>query len=259
MLLTLTTDFGSGSPYVAAMKGVILSHAPEARIVDLCHSVPPQDIRHGALVLANTVKFFPPSTLHVAVVDPGVGTARRILYCELAGQRFIAPDNGLLSKLMPAAGPVAAVSLTRGEYWLPEISSTFHGRDIMAPVAARLCLGADPLLFGEAIDDPVRLPWPEPTISPRSILGAVLMVDSFGNLITNISADDLRDAPRGEQTVIACGGHTTRGVARSYGERPPRTLLALVGSSGYLELAIAGGHAAKTLGADIGSEVAISW
>ena len=143
-IITLTTDFGTGSPYVAAMKGVILSINPAATIVDISHAVPAQDIARGALVLEDTTPWFPADTIHVAVVDPGVGTERAILYARIGPQQYIAPDNGLLSRLMARTPPSLVLRLTEREYWLPEVSHTFHGRDIMAPVAARLSLGLDP-------------------------------------------------------------------------------------------------------------------
>ena len=143
-LITLMTDFGAGSPYVAAMKGVILSINPSVTLVDLTHAIPPQDVREGALVLEDVAPYFPPGTIHVAVVDPGVGTDRAILYAEIGSQRYVAPDNGLLSRLSRNTPPSRIVRLTNPDYWLRPVSATFHGRDIMAPVAARLSLGLDP-------------------------------------------------------------------------------------------------------------------
>src|SRR3990172_9128609 len=160
-LITLTTDFGAGSRYVAAMKGVILSIDPRAHLVDLSHSVPHQDIRRGAMVLAETVPFFPPETIHVGVVDPGVGTERRIVYARIGRQQFIAPDNGLLSRLAAAERPSKIVSLDEPRFWLPRVSRTFHGRDIMAPVAARLSLGLSPDELGRPLDSLVPLAWRE--------------------------------------------------------------------------------------------------
>ena len=154
-IITLTTDFGTGSPYVAAMKGVILSINPAATIVDISHAVPAQDIARGALVLEDTTPWFPADTIHVAVVDPGVGTQRSILYARIGPQQYIAPDNGLLGRLMARTRPSLVLRLTEREYWLPEVSHTFHGRDIMAPVAARLSLGLDPRRLGPPPDSSI--------------------------------------------------------------------------------------------------------
>src|SRR5690606_20887981 len=158
------------------------------QIVDLTHAVPPQDVCQGALVLAQTARWFPPGTLHVAVVDPGVGTARRIIYAEIGDQRFLGPDNGLFSRLALACRPTTIIAVTRREHWLPEVSHTFHGRDIMAPVAARLTLGLEPRQLGERITELVMLPWSEVCVKERKITGQVASIDSFGNLITDISA-----------------------------------------------------------------------
>ena len=147
-IITLTTDFGSGSHYVAAMKGVILSICPAATIVDIAHDVPPQDIRRAALLLDDVADWFPPETIHVAVVDPGVGTDRAIVYARIGQQQFIAPDNGLLSRLAARTPPPKLIRLSEPAYWLEHVSTTFHGRDIMAPVAARLALGLDPDRLG---------------------------------------------------------------------------------------------------------------
>ena len=143
-IITLTTDFGNGSPYVATMKGVILSINPAATIIDISHAVPAQDVARGALVLEDTTSWFPDDTIHVAVVDPGVGTSRAILYARIGRQQYVAPDNGVLGRLMARTPPLLVLQLTEREHWLPEVSNTFHGRDIMAPAAARLSLGLDP-------------------------------------------------------------------------------------------------------------------
>ena len=258
-LITLTTDFGTGSPYVAAMKGVILSINPAAVIVDVTHGIPPQDIRQGALVLHEVARWFPPGTIHVAVVDPGVGTDRRIIFARLGEQLFLAPDNGLLSRLALSTPPSTIVTVTRPEHWLPEVSATFHGRDILAPVAARLSLGLDPGELGERVDEMVLLNWTEACVSAAKIEGTVQSIDSFGNLITNIPADALVNVPRGEETAIVCDEHETRGIFTTYADQPEMTLIALVGSSGHLELAIVGESAAMMLGVRVGTPVTVQW
>jgi S-adenosylmethionine hydrolase len=187
-IITLTTDFGTGSPYAAAMKGVVLSIHPAATLVDITHAIRPQDIRHGALVLEDVAERFPPQTIHVAVVDPGVGTDRAIVWARIGQQQYLAPDNGLLSRLARRTPPAKIIRLENQEYWLRPVSATFHGRDIMAPAAARLSLGLEPERLGPAQKRLVELAWPEVRIAPDRIDGNVLLADSFGNLITDITA-----------------------------------------------------------------------
>lgn len=258
-IITLTTDFGPSSPYVAAMKGVILSINPAATIVDLTHSVPAQDIRQGALALFHNTRWFPPDTIHVAVVDPGVGTARRIVYARIGEHDFVAPDNGLLSRLALSTSPSTIITVTEPEYWLNPLSTTFHGRDIMAPVAARLSLGLAPGRLGACQPELARLEWTEACVSDAKIQGCVESIDSFGNLITNIAADALANVPRGEQTTIVCDEHQTHGIFQAYADQPPMTLIAVIGSSGRLELAIVGESAADMLGIPVGAAVTIQW
>ncbi|HJT35232.1 MAG TPA: SAM-dependent chlorinase/fluorinase [Pirellulales bacterium] len=258
-VITLTTDFGVDSPYVAAMKGVILSINPAANIVDITHSVPPQDVRRGALVLDEATPWFPDGTIHVAVVDPGVGSSRRIVYARFGEQQYIAPDNGLLSRLALRGPASRMISLEAPEFWLPRVSATFHGRDIMAPAAARLSLGLPAERLGPPTTDFVKLVWPEVVILPRTIKGSVESIDSFGNLVTDITEQKLAEAPRDERVRIACDEHETLGIFRTYSDQPPATLMALIGSHGKLELAIVGESAAAMLGIRTGTPVKVSW
>jgi len=258
-IITLTTDFGVSSPYVAAMKGVILSIHPDVNIVDITHAVPPQDILSGAQTLATATPWFPPGTIHVAVVDPGVGTARGIVYARFGEQHYVAPDNGLLSGLARRSPPDKIVAVTRREHWGPVVSATFHGRDIMAPVAARLCGGLSPDDLGAAQGALVKLDWPEVRIVPGKVQGSITAIDSFGNLITNITQEMLSSAPRGEQTRITCDEHQTQGIFETYADQPEMTLLALFGSSGHLELAIVGDSAKAMLGVGVGTPVEVAW
>lgn len=258
-IITLTTDFGEGSPYVAVMQGVILSINPAARILALSHSVPPQDIAMGAWILSQTALYFPPGTIHIAVVDPGVGTSRSIIYAEMAGHRFIAPDNGLLSRLAAEHPPSKILRVTNARHWLPDVSATFHGRDIMAPVAARLSLGLVPEELGPAAAKLVDLAWPEVRRAPRSVEGEIIAIDRFGNLLSNINQEMLAGAPRDESITIECGGHITRGLFTTYGDRPSRTLIALLNSSGQLEIASVGQNAASLLKVTPGAKVSIAW
>lgn len=258
-IITLTTDFGVGSPYVAAMKGVILSINPLAQVVDLTHAIGPQNIRQGALVLADMCRWFPPDTIHVAVVDPGVGTERAIIYARIGTQQFVAPDNGLLDRLAQQAAPLTIRRVSNPAVWLPEVSATFHGRDIMAPVAARLSLGLPPGELGPAQDRLVILTWPEVCVAAGKITGTVQAIDSFGNLVTDITSVALADVPRGETTTVTCDEHETCGIWNTYGDQPEMTLIALVGSSGHLELAIVGESAAMMLGIKAGTPVVVKW
>jgi S-adenosylmethionine hydrolase len=257
-IITLTTDFGAGSPYVAAMKGVILGINPAVGLVDVSHDVRPQDVRHGAVLLAEATPWFPPETIHVAVIDPGVGTDRKIIYARIADQKHLAPDNGLLSLLAKRNRPTRIVELTNDEYWLPEVSQTFHGRDILAPVAAQLSLGLEPERLGPAIDQLQMLDWPEPSRSGNRIDGQVLWIDRFGNAITNITSGMLADG--GSNCVrIQCAGREITDLVNVYGNRKQGELIALIGSSGYLELAVVDGSAGKMLRIENGAPVAVEW
>jgi len=258
-IITLTTDFGTGSPYVAQMKGVIFSINPDVEIVDVTHGIAAQDVREGALVLEEVTTRFPDGTVHVCVVDPGVGTERKIVYAQIGVQRYIAPDNGLLSWLATAKTPAQIIALTNRDYWLPKVSSTFHGRDIIAPAAAHLSLGTSPEKLGEPIDRLTMLEWPKVVVEAKRIVGSVISVDSFGNLISNIDLRVLADVNDLASVAVTCGGKTTDGIVETYGRRAPDSLIALLGSSGKLEVAIVGGSAAQLLGAAIGDTVTVVW
>lgn len=257
-LITLTTDFGTGSPYVAQMKGVILSLCREVDLVDITHAIGPQRIQEGAVVLADVTPQFPPGTIHVAVVDPGVGTARRLLYAEIGGQKYLAPDNGLLSFLIRRESPQRTIALENRAFWPPQTSYTFHGRDILAPVAAQLALGLDPMLLGPKLDGPVMLDVAVPLKSASGIRGQVLYVDSFGNLITNITGDELGGLGDLARLTIRCAGREIHGLVPTYGHALPGELVALLDSQTRLEIAVTQGHAARELSAGEGTEVLVS-
>jgi S-adenosyl-L-methionine hydrolase (adenosine-forming) len=258
-IITLTTDFGFGSHYVAAVKGVILSLHPAATIVDVAHDVPPQDVRRAAVLLDDVADWFPPETIHVAVVDPGVGTDRAIVYARMGGHQFVAPDNGLLSRLAARMPPTKLIRLSEPAYWLERVSSTFHGRDIMAPVAARLALGLDPERLGPPLAQLMTLDWPVARASPARIDGAVIEVDSFGNLITNITAAMLVGRPTDRRACIVCNIYETWGIYHAYAEQASGTLVAVIGSGGRLELAIVRDNAAERLGVGVGTPVTLGW
>jgi S-adenosyl-L-methionine hydrolase (adenosine-forming) len=258
-IITLTTDFGTGSPYVAAMKGVIFSINPAATVVDISHAVRAQDVRHGAIVLEDTSDWFPEGTIHVAVVDPDVGTPRPIVYARIGRQQYVCPDNGLLGRLIARTPPSKLIRLTNPEHWLEPVSPTFHGRDIMAPVAARLTLGLEPEKLGPTVERLVGLEWPTVRASAQKIEGQVVEIDSFGNLITNITGDMLAGRPTDTRVCVVCGIYETWGIYRTYGDQPWGTLVAVVGSSGRVELAIVGDNAAARLGVAVGTPVVMAW
>jgi len=244
---------------VATMKGVILSINPAVTIIDISHAIGAQDITRGALVLEDTTPWFPDDTIHVAVVDPGVGTARSLLYARIGAQQYIAPDNGLLGRLMARTPPSMVLRLTEQEHWLPKVSHTFHGRDIMAPVAARLSLGLDPRRLGPAAGRLDQLELPLPQVVDEKIRGEVILIDSFGNLITNIPYDLLAGKRNDNRACIVCGIYETFGIYHTYGEQAPGMLVALIGSSGRLELAIVDDNAAARLGVSVGTQVIVAW
>jgi S-adenosylmethionine hydrolase len=258
-LITLTTDFGEGSPYIAAMKGVILAINPRVRIVDITHAIGPQDIRRGAMVLAEVTPLYPRGTLHIAVVDPGVGSDRAIVYTEIGDQRYIGPDNGLFSRLAAGCEPSKIRAITEERLFRRPVAPTFHGRDIMAPAAAHLSLGVDPDELGPPLERLASLDWPGAAKLANRIVGEVTAIDSFGNLITNITRDMLADAPTDESVAILCDEHETRGIFKTYSDQPAMTLIALVGSNDCLELAIVDDSAAVMLGVRAGAPIEVRW
>lgn len=253
--MTLTTDFGEGSSYVAAMKGALFSVNPVARAVDLTHAIPPQDVMAVAVFLEDAVPYYPAGTIHVVVVDPDVGTDRALLCVEWAGQIILAPDNGCWTEIgLPGDGVIRR--LTECRYWRPEVSATFHGRDILAPVAGHLSLGLDPAALGPALDLEwercVTLDMPKPVRSGNMVRGQVVHVDTFGNLITSI-----RPGRSTTPQTATIAGRTMNRFVRTYGDAEPGSLVALTGSSGRLEFAVVNGSAAALLGVGVGAAVEV--
>lgn len=257
-LVTLTTDFGISSPYVAQMKGVLLSICPDVRLVDVTHGIRPQDVSEGAVVLADVTPVFPASTLHIAVIDPGVGTARRLLYADFGGQRYLLPDNGLLTLVAQKNIPKLLISLENRKYWRAEVCSTFHGRDILAPVAAHLCRGVNPIELGPQVTDFIRLPWSDAAVGPCRIAGHIIYVDSLGNLITNITRQQLNQIGPLAESEVSLLGKTIVGIGSAYADSSPGSLIALCDSQGRLEIAMVNGNAARELAALPGAAVEIA-
>ncbi len=296
--IVLTTDFGLTDAYVGVMKGVILNINPRATIIDLTHDIQPQNLAQASFVLGVNYPYFPPDTIHVAVVDPGVGTERRALLLVTPEARFLAPDNGLLSHvlkgylaaapdpselepgagaelkpepgLIPAPPGLTAYELANPRYRLNPVSHTFHGRDVFAPAAAHLSRGISPQRLGQPVTRLVWQPPPEPAVRGNALLGAVIYADRFGNLITNIPAADLPAGRRNAASVIVeIGPHRISGLSRTFHDgaadagapNPARSdgaaLLALIGSNGYLELAVRDGNAAQALGLGAGAPVRV--
>jgi len=266
-VITLTTDFGLNDAYVAALKGVILSINPEVTLVDICHNIRPQNIRQAAFLLSTVCDYFPYQTVHLVVVDPGVGTSRRPLILKTPRAFFVAPDNGVLSYIIYAGtsavptdgehvklgGDLKAYVINRSEYWLSSVSNTFHGRDIFAPVTARLSLGMPPSGLGINVDTVTAFRIPFPSREIDHITGEVLHVDNFGNLITNIRANDL--PPEWQNVNIVIGNHVIEGMVKTYAKG--QDLIALFGSSGYLEISRKNGNAAAFLNSDIGEKIIV--
>jgi S-adenosylmethionine hydrolase len=253
-LVTLTTDFGEGSSYVAAMKGALLSVSPAARILDLSHRIPPQNLVATAYFLADTLPTFPTQTIHVVVVDPGVGTSRHLLCVVWNDQFLLVPDNGCWTRLESlATTPVRAYRLTNDKYWRKPVSATFHGRDILAPAAGHIANGVSPMELGVPTETWIRLRLPESVRSPGVVRGEIVVVDSFGNLISNVSAA-AGDVIRG----VRVGGQVDAKLARTYADAEPGELVALIGSGGRVEVAVVNGSAADRLGLGVGSPIEIT-
>jgi len=250
-LVTLTTDYGSGSGYPAQVKGVLLSAVPDLRIVDLSHGIPAFDLLAGALLLEACVPWYPPEAIHLAVVDPGVGTARRaVCVVDASGRRLVGPDNGLFTPFLVPGSRVFALS---DDAVVPQPARpTFHGRDLFAPVAAWLAGGGPPERLGPLVPDPVRLRWPEPQREAGGLRGEVLLADPFGNLLTSLRSVHLPSGP----LAVEVAGRPAR-VVRTYGDARVAELVALVGSSGRLEIAIREGSAARVLGLGRGASVTV--
>jgi hypothetical protein len=259
-IITLTTDFGSNDHFIGAMKGVILSIVPEAQIVDICHSVQAFDVLDGALTISQAYSYFPTRTVHVVVVDPGVGTARRPIVASCDKYHFVAPDNGVLSLVYAREQRMHVRHITSEHYFLQPVSNTFHARDIFSPVAAYLAKEVDSLKFGEEVEDYVRFSAPKPkAVDENRLRGVVLKVDRFGNLVTNITPQDapLLFGSTGKAFKIVVGSREITEIHSAYAEGAPGEVIGILGSMGFLEIAANRGAAAQLTGAGKGSDVTI--
>ncbi len=265
-IITLLTDFGLSDAYVGMMKGVILTLNHDAKIVDICHQVESHNIVQAGFIVSTSYRYFPDGTIHLVVVDPGVGTERRAVILKTTKATFVAPDNGVLSYIIDEAlgsdeeglsqrrlgGGIRAVSISNPRFWLSPLSSTFHGRDIFAPVAAHLSLGVPIQEFGEAIDSLITFPILRPQIDEDGVLtGHILHIDRFGNLITDVRREDISS----EDITIELSGNQNEGLSKSYAEG--KELLAIIGSSERLEVSLRNGSAASSLGVRIGDRIRI--
>jgi S-adenosylmethionine hydrolase len=258
-IITLTTDFGECDPYVAMMKGVILSINPDAKIIDVTHQIPARSIKEGGMIIKESYTYFPSGTVHVGVVDPGVGGKRRPIAVIADNYFFVGPDNGLFSTIIETQRHTDVIHLKETKYWMHSISPTFHGRDIFAPVAAHLSLGVNLFRMGEKIDNPTPLAYPLPRENNSDLVGEIIRVDHFGNLITNITREHLNPFLASKDLIIKVGSLTLKKISTTYNDVPESQPLALIGSSNVLEIAVNMGRAIDYFGQDtvIGTKVII--
>ncbi len=255
-ILTITTDFGSRDQYVSAMKAVILNIAPRVRFIDVSHDIPPQDIMAGAWVLKNSAFLYPPETVHLFVIDPGVGTLRKPVAARIKNQLFVGPDNGLLS-LIADQMDYEAYELNNQDYWFDEHSQTFHGRDIFAPVAAHLCNGIPLEKLGDPIKELVTFRWALPIADDEGIQGWVVHIDHYGNLITNISHDLFEQSAGRHKLKIFIGNTIIHELVDTFGNVAEGEAAAIFGSSGMMEIIVNKGNAERMLGVQKGAPVSI--
>lgn len=256
-VITLMTDFGNKDGNVGVMRGVIWGIAPEAQIADLSHLVQPQNIPEAAYILLRSVPYFPRGTIHVVVVDPGVGTARRPMAARIGDWFYVGPDNGTITSWLERAGMEGwsseFVQLDQSKFWLPVVSHVFHGRDIFSPVAAHLARGVTLSHLGTPFTDPVLLALPKPEKTALGWRGQVTHIDHFGNIASNIRVEHLGEAiSQKEKITVRLNGTEVRGMVDTFGERPPGELVALLGSTGNLIISVVNGNAAQTLSAKVG-------
>ena len=255
-LITLTTDFGVQDHYVGVLKAVILSIAPEMRMIDISHEIPPQDIMAGAWVVRNSAMLFPPNSVHLVVVDPGVGTSRKPIAMQIEDQFFVGPDNGIFS-LIADQYKHHAVELTNSNFWRPNPSKTFHGRDIFAPVAAHLANGTDIHKLGKPLESLETYRWAVPISDKDGVQGWIVHIDRFGNLVTNIPEEMIDETGEGANIKIYVGNTILDRLVETFGDVTEGEPAAYIGSSGMLEIAINKGDAHEMLGVEKGAQISI--
>ncbi len=260
-IITLTSDFGLKDEYVGMLKGVLLSHCLSPQIIDVTHSIQPQDILSAAIVIGRSYHYFPEGTVHMVVIDPGVGSQRSILALKADNHFFIAPNNGVLSPLLTKDRISAIFSVENSELFLPNVSNTFHGRDIIAPVAAKIASGLQLAEVGPALtlDHCLCISLPKAKLSAGTITGKIIAIDNFGNLQTSITKTNLANYSSRSNLIISLNTYTIKGVNHFYGEREPGEIMALLDSRNHLEIAISGGNAASILNSKVGDTVIISY
>ena len=258
-IITLTTDYGTNDHLVGTLKGVILKINPDVTIVDITHEVAPYDVLDGALAIASAYRYFPARTIHVVIVDPGVGTERRPLLVSGETQYFVAPDNGVLSLVYEQETALLVRHATAEHYFLQPVSKTFHGRDIFAPVAGWLSKGWQSASMGEEINDYKRFALPKPKAAEGVTQGTVLRMDHFGNLLTNFRPDDMPDGALKSGTLkMQVNGKEVKRLVETFAQGEPGEPVALVGSSGFIEIAVNKGNAARVVGAGRGAAVVVT-
>ncbi|MCZ2078255.1 MAG: SAM-dependent chlorinase/fluorinase [Bryobacteraceae bacterium] len=251
-IITLTTDFGASDHFVGTMKGVLLSIAPQAQLVDITHNLNPFEISEGAFVIGQAYRYFPKNTVHLVVIDPGVGTARRPILVQAGGQFFVAPDNGVLSMVYSREKPKVR-AVTADKFFLKPVSHTFHGRDVFSPVAAHTARGTPPAAFGKLIKDYLRLDLETPSRTGKRVwTGTILKIDHFGNLITNFRMEEFEDIQT-RRFEMAVGTRRLWRLANTYAEVEPGELVLIAGSAGFIEICANQASAAKLLGCGVGA------
>lgn len=255
-IITLTTDFGLQDHYVGVLKAILLRISPDSRLVDISHEIPPQDVMAGAWVVRNAATSFPEGTVHLVVVDPGVGTERRSVVVEMGDQLFVGPDNGIFSLLAEEA-PYRAFEIGRKDLYEPKLSNTFHGRDLFAPVAAHLANGLPIDEVGTEVSELITYRWARPIADGAGIQGWVVHIDRFGNLVTNIPDDLIQSAIGSQNMKIYVGNTILKEFSRSFGSVEEGDPVAYIGSSDMLEVAINKGDASQMLGVQKGAQVSI--
>lgn len=257
-IITLLTDFGTKDHYVASLKGVILGINPQCTLVDITHQISPQDMEEGAFILANAYAYFPRGTIHLAVVDPGVGGPRRPILVETENYIFVGPDNGLFTMALKREKVKQAVILKKERYFLPHLSETFHGRDLFAPVAGHLSLGVNPARFGDRIESWKELPFSKVSIIGDELIGEIIYIDAFGNLVSNVDEGQLAEFAGKGAIIVRIGEKGIEGLKKGYWEGKKGELIALIGSGGFLEISAREGSARKMLKTDRGDQISIS-